>query len=296
MRLRPTAVLAIVALALAGCTQLPRPFQPASKGDNELLELPDHTGVTVAPITGDVPDDGTALAAAMASALRKQNLPASVGSGNRATRWLLGTVRRRDSTRADGVRLALTWELYDRSGARVGTAEQTGTVAAAAWRAGRRDALARLVRPAAHRVAAMIQGRSPSTGSLPGYADGTRLVVGEIRGEPGEAARALAQALARRLRQRDLPLSDRAQPGDIVIEGRLTLGQSNGTNRPMTLVWILRREGESGRMGDLKQANRVPVTEIRKGWDRLAGLITRAAVPGVLKVIEAKAPEGETES
>lgn len=293
MRARAAAALIGLGLVLAGCTQLPKPFQPADKGDNDLLRLPSHTGVAVAPVTGDVPDDGTALARAMAKSLRRRNLPATVGSGNAQTRWLLGNVTRTTAAGDGGARLDVTWELYGPNGDRVGTVERTHDLQGDAWPNPADGALDRLVRPAAGKVAAMIQGVAPATGELPGYPEGTRLVVGEIRGEPGAATRALAQALARRLRQRDLPISDRATSGDVVIEGRLDLGESNGTNRPMELVWILRRAGETGRMGDLRQANRVPDTAVREGWDRLAGLVTRAALPGVLQVIRAKAPGGQ---
>ena len=299
MRVRAAAALLLAGLALAGCTPLPKPFQPVGKGDNDLLKLPAHTGVAVAPVTGDVPGDGTALARAMAKALRRQNLPATVGSGNAQTRWLLGNVARANAADGDGdddgesVRLTFTWELYDPKGERVGRVTRTHDVASPPWTAANGAALGRLVQPAAGKIAGMIQGTAPATGDLPGYPEGTRLVVGEIRGEPAAATRALAQALAQRLRQRDLPLSDRAKPGDVVIEGRLQLGASNGTDRPMELVWILQRAGESGRMGDLRQANRVPDSAVEKGWDRLAGLVTRAAVPGVLQVIRAKAPGGK---
>jgi hypothetical protein len=292
MMKRAVAALVAVGVALASCTQLPRPFQPTDKGDNDLLKLPSHTGVAVAPVTGDVPDDGTALARAMAEALQTRNLPATVGSGNAQTRWLLGSVQRGAAQDGD-VRLTQTWELYGSGGERLGETTRTGAVPREALARANGTTLTRFVAPAAREVAGMIQGTTPATGQLPGYPDGTRLVVGEIRGEPGAATRALAQALAQRLRQRDLPISDRAQPGDVVIEGRLELGESNGTNRPMQLVWILQREGESRRMGDLRQANRVPDSAIQTGWDRLASLVTQAAVPGVLQVIRAKAPGGQ---
>jgi hypothetical protein len=287
---RARAALLLLGLALAGCTQVPKPFQPADKGDNDLLKLPSHTGVAVAPVTGDVPGDGTALARAMAEALQTRNLPATVGSGNAQTRWLLGTVQRNGAADGRRVGLRLTWELYGPGGERLGDVRQTRTVPERALRHPKGEAMTRLLGPAAREVAAMIQGPAPDTAALPGYPRGTRLVVGEIRGAPGAATRALAQALAQRLRRRDLPVSDRAKPGDVVIEGRLRLGESNGTNRPMELTWILQRAGETGRMGDLRQANRVPDSAVEKGWDRLAGLVTRAALPGVLQVIRAKAP------
>lgn len=292
MGMRAIAGLLVLLVIATGCTQLPRPFQPVAKGDNALLRLPDQTGVVISPVTGAVPQNGQALARAMAEALRAHNIPTSVGSGNREARWLLGHVARQDGPASNGATrpLRVTWELYDAEGTRVASIEQTHSVPPEAWRAGESDAMSTVVRPAAGEVAARIQGRTGERAGLPGYPEGTRIVMGNIRGQPNAAARAMARAMAERLRQRDLPVADRAQAGDVVVEGQLSLGESNGTNRPLELLWILRREGESGRMGDLRQANRVADARIRRGWDRLAGLITRAAVPGVLQVIEAKAP------
>lgn len=291
MGMRAIAGLLALLLVAAGCTQLPRPFQPVDKGDNDLLRLPDQTGVAVSPVTGSVPGDGKALATAMAEALRTRNIPTNVGSGNSEAHWLLGHVTRRADSAANGAAsLRVTWELYDAEGEPLARIARTHEVPAEAWRAGKADALNTVVRPAADEVAARIQRRTGKPAGLPGYPEGTRVIIGQIRGQPDAATRALAQAMASRLRQRDLPVADRAQPGDVVVEGNLSLGESNGTNRPLELVWILRREGEGGRMGDLRQANRVSDARIRRGWDQLAGLITRAAVPGVLQVIERKAP------
>jgi hypothetical protein len=284
-------LLAGAGLVLLGCTAAPRPFQPAKTVPNELLLLPDRAGITVSPLTGDVPDGGTALAKAMAEALRKQNIPATVGSGNRATRWLLGDVRTSAKNgAADDLTASLTWELYGKDGEPLGDLRQSAALPAAAYRADAAKALGAQIRQAAGRIAGMVQGPRHGRVPLPGYPEGTRIVIGQISGEPGEAARALAKSMAAHLRRRDLPLADRAQPGDVVVSGELTLGESNGTNRPLELVWSLQRAGDDGQMGDLRQANRVPDAEIARGWSRLSRLIARAAAPGVLQVLRANAP------
>lgn len=290
-RFAPMLLLAGVGVVLLGCTAAPRPFQPAKTAPNELLLLPDRAGITVSPVTGDLPDGGSGLAKTMAGALRKQNITATVGSGNRATRWLLGDVRTAPGNNA-GERLTatLTWELYGRNGEPIGDLRQNAAIPAAAYRGDTAGALEPQIRKAAARIAGMVQGPRHGRVPLPGYPEETRLVIGQVTGKPGEAGRALAKSMAAQLRQRDLPLADRARPGDVVVSGDLSLGESNGTNRPLELVWSLRREGAEGTMGDLRQANRVPDAEIARGWSRLSRLITRAAAPGVLQVLRANAP------
>ena len=127
------AVLAVAVLAalLAGCGDLPRPFQPERKGDNALLLLPDRAGVAVGTVTGAAPN-GEALAEAMAEALRRQNVPSSVALGNRETRWLLGRAEAPpEQPAAPGeLRRRIVWELYDANGAPVGEVTRTVTVPA----------------------------------------------------------------------------------------------------------------------------------------------------------------------
>ena len=279
----------------------PRPFQPAAKGDNALLLLPDRTGITVSAVGGDAPGnagtgtirDGALLAEALAAALRKQNIPAEVAHGNRMSRWLLGNARLAEPAPDGTARLTLTWELYEPDGARIGTRTQEVRIDPARWRAGDTALLDRLAHSAAPRIAGLIQAPAPQQTRLRGYPPGTRLVVGRIAGEPGAGARALAGAMARTLRNRALPLADQAQPGDVVVTGDLTLGPASGGTRPLEVVWRLHRAGADGDrdlLGDLRQANRVPERQIERGWNALSGLIARAATPGVLEILKARAP------
>jgi len=292
--MRWLCLLAVV-LALAACGPLPRPFQPETKGDNELLLLPDRTGIAVSPATGLAPAGDGRLAAAMAEALRKENVPASVGAGNSETHWLLCDVQQLGQV-AGVLRLRLTWELYDADGAPVGSQTQTVAVGEDAWRVGAPDALDEIVRRAAPRIAAMIQGPAVRETELAGYPPGTRVVVDRVTGEPAAAARALTGAMTAELRERRLPLADRAQPGDVVVTGRVTLGEPEAGARPIEVVWTVGRAGENEPLGDLRQANSVPQAQLDQGWPRLGGLIAQAAAPGVLQVLAQAAPRGGTEA
>lgn len=282
-------LLALVLPLLAACGPLPRPFQPESKANAPLLAVPDSAGVAVASVTGDVPD-GPRMAEAMAEALRKQNVPATVGVGNRASRWLLGDATRRPAP-AGQVRRAFVWELYGPDGSPIGTAEHTVQLPAADWRAAAPELLARAAAEPAGELAAMIQGPAVRESELPGYPAGTRLVLAPLAGEaPPAFERALATAMARRLRERGLPLADRAQAGDVVIDGQVRLGPERDRQRELELVWTLTRDGRDGPLGDLRQANPVPVAQLQDRPERLADLIARAALPGVLQVLEGGRP------
>lgn len=286
----------LLALLLGACAGPSHPFQPVAKGGNDLLWLPDSTGIVVSSIVGDVPrpeSGDPTLADSVAEALRKQNVPASVDTGGEMSRWLLGTARLSGTPDAKGrVRLDLTWELYQPDGSPLGQRQHRARVRPARWRGGDPALLARISRAVAPRLAGLIQVPGPEEKHLAGYPAGTRVVMGHVEGEPGTGARALARAMARELRERRLPLADQAQAGDVVVEGRLRLGDPAAGVRPLEIVWIVRREGDSSRLGDLRQANSVPVERLAQGWNGLAALIARAAAPGVAQVLEAGADGG----
>jgi hypothetical protein len=277
------ALLLVLALAsgLGGCGQLPRPFKPETKGDNQLLILPDRTGVAVGSVTGELPD-GQAMADAMAEALRRENVPAAVGVGNQQVHWLLGAAQV-IGRGPGGVTRRFVWELYDPEGAPVTTVTRSVTLAPEEWRTP--EILQRAAGEAAPELAAALQGPAPETGSLPGLPEGTEIAVSEVAGEPRALARALTGAMAAQLRQRGLPLTDRAGPGDVVLQGRvLTREMASATGQRLQVTWTVTRAGESEPLGDLNQANAVPQAQL-DAPERLAQTIAGAAIPGVLQVL-----------
>lgn len=273
----------LLALALAGCGQLPRPFKPETKGGNALLLLPDRTGVAVGSVTGDLPD-GQAMAAAMAEALRRENVPATVGVGNRQVHWLLGAAEATGSNEATVTR-RLVWELYDPQGELVTTVTRRVSLPPAEWQAAAPDTLRRAAAEAAPEIAAALQGPRTQTAGLQGYPPDTQIAIEEVSGQPYALARALTGAIADRLRQQGLPLTDRAGPGDIVLTGRVRTDEMAGTTNPrLRVTWTLRRQGAAEPLGDLNQSNAVPQAQL-DAPDRLARTIAGAAAPGVLQVL-----------
>ncbi|MBK1698592.1 hypothetical protein [Rhodovibrio salinarum] len=273
----------LLAIALTGCGELPRPFKPETKGDNALLLLPDRTGVAVGSVTGDLPH-GAAMARAMAEALRRENVPADVGVGNRRTHWLLGAAE--VTGRGNGqVARRFVWELYDANGDPVTTVTRSVSLPADDWRAGASETLQQVASRAAPEIAAALQGPAPESATLPGFPEGTQIAITEVTGRPAELARALTGAMAAQLRQRGLPLTDRPGTDDVVLTGKLVTDQMAGAGgQRLQVTWVVRRQGADARLGDLRQANAVPRAQLAAP-QRLAQTIAGAAVPGVLQVL-----------
>ncbi|SDF47871.1 hypothetical protein SAMN05216241_101218 [Limimonas halophila] len=290
LRARGRQLIAVLAAAfvLAGCGDLPRPFQGAEKAGNPVLSLPDSSGIAVLPVTGLTPRGDARMATAMAKALRAQNVPARVSSGSNDTRWLMGHA---EAAGTEGIRL--TWELYGEGGGLTGVHEHVVPITRTAWRAGASDRLARVARRAAPQIAGLVQDRPEQKRSgLRGFPEGTRVVVEPATGKPTEGARELAPAMASALRRRGLPLADTAQPGDIVISGTLGGKALSGGGRRLRITWVVEREGRAQPLGDLNQSNAVPEGVLEQGWPALSRRIARAAVPGILRVLRAAASQG----
>jgi len=82
-------------LSLAGCGELPRPFQPEYKGEENAKLMPvDRAGVVVRPVEGLPEPAATAFNTALIDALRHEDIAAMSGGGNAASLLLVGTADR----------------------------------------------------------------------------------------------------------------------------------------------------------------------------------------------------------
>ena len=104
-------------LAVAGCGNLPRPFQPDDKPlGQSLLGRTDHAGVIVMPLSG-IEDDQQArrFAESLADALRAVDVMAHNGAGNRLSPVLSSYLERRSGDDA-----VLTLWLSNGAGTEIG--------------------------------------------------------------------------------------------------------------------------------------------------------------------------------
>ena len=142
---------------MAACGQLPRPFQPEDKSDNDLIHLPDGMGILVQPLSRDAPADPEAAAEVLAAALRARNLAASTRGQNGAARVLSGhaTILEKPELRDE---LLIYWELAAADGTRIGSHAQRSELPPGAWQAGDPETVNRVLGRSAAAIAAMVQG------------------------------------------------------------------------------------------------------------------------------------------
>lgn len=255
-----------MALALAGCGNLPRPFQPESKGETNPLLIPvDRAGVVVEPIAGLPDNDG--FAERLAEGLRNEGIVAMTGRGNASSIHLRG----------DAAAVANGWDIYlalsDPKGASMG---------ALTWKlspsptGGQATELAKAVALVLYPDGPVPLAPKPSVS------------VGEVTGVPGDGGRALARALEFNLRRADVTLADAPDKATHVIVAAVTIAAPRGNppnqTRNVDVRWIV-RGADRQEVGQVRQTNDVPAGQVERNWSEIAYAVADAAVEGLTNLL-----------
>ena len=264
------ALLLALALVLAGCGEIPRPFAPEFKGETNRPLMPiDRAGVVVMPVRG-LPDS-IGFAGALTEQLRAEGIAAMLGGGNAASLVLHGQAERE----GDGWRIDLN--LDDAQGAALGSV--------ATWLPpGPPESRAAAI---ARTVVGLLDPQG-TTAAAPKPA----VVVGAVEGVPGDGGRALARALEFNLRRANVELAELPEKATHVISAIVMIAPPRGEPgrevRHVDVRWTV-RAADRREIGEVRQANDVPAGEIDRNWAEIAYLVADAAVPGIANLV-ARAP------
>jgi hypothetical protein len=263
---RRAALLGLGLAGLAGCGDLPRPFQPDDKAtENPLLRLAGSAGVVVMPLSGiDDDDAATGFAAALAAALRDADIVAHNGAGTRASKVLASYLDR------EAGRLTL-W-LTEGDGTEIGTFE-TGLGAAEALRD--TPQRKRLLRDLAETVAQGIDPTGARVAPVP------KLRLARVAGLPPGQSEALERAMAFWLRRARFEIAEQPDRDQLVLAGAIGFRERPRDLVEVDVLW--RMLGADGaELGRLQQRNEVPTAALQRGWGEIAGAIAESAAPGIV--------------
>lgn len=277
-RFLPIAILTLAIAgvgALGGCGQLPRPFQPESKADdNPLLVLPDRAGVVIRPIDGLPAESSRALMEALSTALQVEGIVATIGPANQASLRLSGIAW----PEADGYLVTLV--LTDARGAPlrsvVAHIGNQMSADAKAW-SGYAGAMAKSVAAAFES-----QGTNVANQAKP------RIIIGEVTGAPGEGGRALARSLAYALRRSTIDITDSAAEATHIVTGVIRIapprGPAGNEIQNIQMQWVVARADKS-EIGQLRQVNDVPAKMIDRNWSEIALAVADAAAEDIAQLV-----------
>lgn len=276
-RLLPVLVVGLV----AACQPLPQPFQADSRAKlNDALMRPmGETSLFIPPIGGLPAGADAALAEALAKALNDKDVPASASGRNRLTSTLSVAVE----THGSGT--AWRWEERAPDGSlQVGDSQPLGVAAA---RIASTDA--GTIKQIAAVMAEAIATKLNDTAIAQGQAEAApaSLAVNECEGAPGDGNRALRQAMRELLILGGKnPLPD-ASKADYVIGCAVKVWQDTPDSERVTIEWIL-LGADGTRLGDVKQANRIPRGQLSRAWGNTAHIIAQGGWQGLSEILETR--------
>lgn len=266
-------------LLLVACQPLPHPFAQDVPTNAAILTPPDSVGVIVETIAGAPEPAAHDLASAMATALQKQDVPASTTASNRDSYRLSGRARTRQVGNGD-LLVTVDWEMREASGIPLSRQSAALTLPAKVWRHGG-AALATLASESAPFFAKSVESTVP-----PPVAQIEPVVtVRKVSGAPGDGDQSLARAMADALRRSHLVLADKPGEGaNFVVEAAVDVAPPVAGKQRVRIAWsLLRANGTT--VGQVKQENGVPAGSLDGPWGLTAYDAANAAAPGIAALI-----------
>lgn len=269
-------------LALAGCGDLPRPFQgdPGEAGRFLVQPPPARLAVEIAPAAGLPPAAGTALAEAVAHALQAREVPA-VAEPARKGDWRLEIGAER---RAGSVVASFAEQNPD-------GAEQSRVEAAplpdSAWTGAEPAAMSALAAQVAPKIADMLTAVEATRKQ----ADPASLVNRPVRvffagmhGAPGDGDTSLARQMRQLIGQTGQVVLDSSAGADFTVRGEAKLTPLPGNSQQIELVWRV-ADAQSHECGAASQLKEIPAGSLDSYWGDIAVVAAGEAADGVEDII-----------
>lgn len=272
-------LLGAFALGLVACQPLPQPFKPEAKGPSAspLIKPIGETSVFVPPVAGLPAEMSSALATALAEALAEREIPASASSRSSLSSLL------NISMEPEGATTRWRWSKQAPDGSREDGGPQQLNFGID--RLARADAmqLTRTATAMAEIIAAKLnRAVSQDVASGP-----TKLSLLECDGAPGDGNRSLRQALREILILAGQPPVAEPTSADYLVACSVRVWQDSPDSERVTIEWaLLAPDGQ--RLGEVKQANRIPRGQLSQAWGNTAHIIARGGWQGLSQIIESR--------
>lgn len=105
-------------------------------------------------------------------------------------------------------------------------------------------------------------------------------LIRQVQGAPGDGNEALTGAMKKALRERDMTVTEDPRQAGFVIQGRVEIGAPVGGHQQAKIVWaVSTMTGEE--VGKAVQENVVRAGSLNGPWDRIAEIVSNAAVAGI---------------
>jgi len=307
-------------LLLAACGPTPKPFEADHTSVSKRRQFQDKVELAVGAPRNMPPEMGQRVAAALAMELQSYGILAAVQPADAPIR-VDGVMSTHD---ADvGIEIQIDWRI---EGAPKGQEPQTSRTRARPEDYGEASErlVSRIAQQAAPRVATLI-GRPPtfqarSLGqvaagmSIPpepppevtaaltsSTASGTtpatppakaqpkepqvKVLVAPVTGAPSDGNRQLYSGMRRALGSSKIVIVDAAGEDVFTVVGAVTLTPMDDRTGRLVVKWLV-KDPSGKNIGDLEQANPVPLAAAKGSWAGFGDIVATAASEGVLELLE----------
>ncbi len=273
----------VLLLALAGCGDLPRPFQGNPGATAMRLAQPPPARLAVVAITDSslMPEaSGLTFTDSLAAGLQALEVPAFAGRVQQGD-WKLTA---RAEQRGDSVVRAFL--VQDATGKDRGATEGVPVPAASWTRADPttlREAAASDV-PAIADLLSRIQGTEQRADPNSLFNRPARVWIGTMQGAPGDGNQSLILQLRKELGKLGPLVQDKPDAADFTINGQVRTTPLAGGMQRIEIQWLVLNS--TGReVGNITQGNDIPAGTLNGYWGDVAVVVAKEASGGVRDVI-----------
>ena len=282
--LRAVAALALAALLLAGCGELPRPFEGRPGKLGATLAQPPPARLAVPAPTGALLPETAAkpYAEAITKALVAREVPAVEGPAHPGD-WRLTL-----SADRHGATVTPRFTVSDPQGKAAGETEGP-PVAAAAWTGADPAMLHDEAAAAGPAIADLLAGidaarRRSDPNSL--YNRPPRVRLARVTGAPGDGNISLALEMRRLLPQQgEVLVSGNTPPPDFTVAGSVRATPGPGDETRVEIQWHV-TDAAGHDLGKVVQLNDVPKGTLNGIWGDIALVVAQQAAGGVAAIID----------
>jgi hypothetical protein len=275
---------ALLAAALvAGCGDLPRPFQGAPGQEGARLALPPAPRLALpAPDTAMLSQaSAEELMSLLAEALQGREVPAVAGPARRGD-WRLAV-----SAELEGGQVVPSFEVRNPQGISQGSV-RGAPVPAPAWSEARPETLRATAEQIVPDLANLLDGiegarRDADPNSVRNRPP--RVVFAGVNGAPGDGNEALERQMRNLLPQRGLVIQNAPQGSDFSLAGRVFLTQGAPGLQRVEIQWIV-NDAQAREVGRAVQVNEIPRGSLDRLWGDVAIVVAEEASTAVRDIIQ----------
>ncbi len=275
-----------IALVVAGCGKLPRPFERDQGVSYPLADNIFLDGVAVPPATGTTRPMGKLLSTAVAKTLEKKYQILAAMQGLDRSRFLLaGEVLTNDRQSGAPTDISVRWTLTERGKEIVGDFIQDIDVTVIQWEYGSPQVIEMIGNDAAERVARLILGNRFGESGQDRMLGRRGVYLADVQGAPGDGNASLRRAMFVALAGAGVVMTPDPEKAVFQIQGIVELDAPDNGGQAIRIAWEVSDVNDAP-LGRASQANVVPVGSLDGRWGQTAAFIAAAALDGVLNIID----------